>query len=118
MFVFTLESLVISLITFVVVYFVYYIILKRRLRDEKKFMNSTEILYLKIKYKINVEKTPKIKLVKLISLGNAFTISFVFLLMSFINLGLIRLFIAIIFLVPTIIAVYFMIGNHLRKGGY
>ena len=118
MFVFEVENLVVSLATFVLVYFVYYIILKRRAKDKVKLMESTEILYLKMKYKVNFEKLPEKKLIKTISLGNAFTIAFVYLLMSFINLGLIKLLIAVIFLIPTIIGVYHLIGKHLKKGGY
>ena len=119
-----LEEVIYNFITFVASFLlvlgIYTLTLKRRVKkDENALSKTTEMLYLKQKYSVDIDKLTNKMKIKLIAVSNAFIISLVFLVLSFIRIGIIiRIFIGMLFLIPIIIIVYHIIGIKLKKGGY
>ena len=113
-----INNLFMFFVSFIFVYIVYVLVLKRREKNPEKMMKSTEIIYLKNKYSINFDKLGKKKTRNIIALSNAFIVSFVIFVLAFIPLGIIKLTIGVVILIPLIIGVYHLIGTKLKKGGY
>ena len=112
-------NLITFTVSFLVLVFMYKFLLKRKLKkDDQAIVRTTEMQYLKNKYNINVTKIPNEKKVNIISFINAFLISFIVMILGFIPLGIIKILIGIVLLVPLIILVYHMVAKHLKKGGY
>ncbi len=110
-----MENLIMSLITFVIVYLIYLFLIIIRKKKKNKYKNSTEIKYLTTKYNIDINKVNLTVLYNISALSNAFIISITVFVIGFVNELMLKLMVGFIVLFPTILLVYHIIGTNLQK---
>lgn len=110
-----MKEVVFSLVIFVVLYLFYFftVILKKSKLD--KFMKGTEVLYLKKRYNLTLNNIKPKVLANVIALTNSLIISITLLIVVLIDNYILKLFVAFIILVPSIILCYHIIGTCLKK---
>lgn len=110
-----MKEVVFSLIVFAVLYLFYFltVIIKKAKLD--KFMEGTEVSYLKKRYKLSLKNVKPKVLANIIAITNSLIISMTLLVVVLIDNYILKLFVAFIILVPTIILCYHIIGTWLKK---
>ena len=110
-----MEEFILWFLCFIVVYLVYLILVINNKKKLIKYGDSTEVKYLKNKFKINVEKMGIKKLAKVTCLANAFIISSAVSLVCLLDNIILMLILAVVILIPFIIVVYNIVGTVLVK---
>ena len=110
-----MENLILSLVTFGLVYLIYLFLIVLRKNKMAKYKNSTEVKYLKSKYKININKVNLKKLAHILALANAFIIALTIFVTGFVNDFVLKLMVGFVVLFPMILIVYHLIGINLAK---
>lgn len=110
-----MEELIFYLITFVLVYLLYlfFVILKEKKRS--RYQDSTEITFLKKKYKLDIDAIGINKLSHVCALSNAFIIANTVLIIGFIDSYFLKAIVGFIILIPMILIVYTIIGKYYQK---
>lgn len=110
-----MENLLVALGTFVFVYLTYLFLVILRKKKIAKYKNSTEVKYLQIKYRLNLNKINITKLAHLLSLTNAFIIAVTVLVAGLVEDLILKLMVGFIVLFPLILIMYHLIGVNLNK---
>lgn len=103
------------LITFCVIYLLYFLLVVNRKKAINKFKNSMEVKYLMNKYSINIDKVNIKKLANMVALSNSFIITTVFIVIIFIDNFILKMLVAFVILFPLIIIIYWLLGKILKK---
>ena len=121
-------ALIIFGLLFIIIFIVDYFFIKRkylkrlydkRKKKRKKNNELMEISYLVSKFNLDKDKLNLKKLLILVSMINAFIISFVSVVVMLIRINIIlQLFIGFVLLMALIYALYEILGRHLVKKGY
>lgn len=110
-----MEKIVLFIVTFLVVYLLYLLIVILRKKGLKKYNKSTEYLYLTRKYKLDVNKIEIKKLAIMTSLTNSFIIAVTMVVISFFDNYILKLMFGFITIFPSIVILYHIIGTNLNK---
>ena len=110
-----MTQLILFVTIFIVVYLFYYIFVISRKKSLNKWKNGKEMLYLKYRYKINIDKINIKRLANIIGISNAFIIALVVTIISLFKSFLIQMLVGILLLIPSILIVYHIIGIYYQK---
>lgn len=110
-----MKELIYFIITFVLIYLLYLVLVILRKKGLTKFEKSTEVLYLQKKYKINLKKISVKSLANVVGLTNSFLIALVVFLVSVIDNFLLKFVIAFLIMIPMILILYHFIGVYYKK---
>lgn len=102
-------------ITFIVIYLLYFFLVIQRKNVLKKFENSTEVMYLKKKYQLDINKVNIKSLAHQIACANAFLLSFTVFLVGIIKNIFLKLLLSIFIMIPLILITYHIIGLYYKK---
>ena len=111
-----LENLIYAIISFGLVFVIYYSTIFTRESKIKKYRKSTEIRLLENKYKVNIDKYDLKKLGITLSLYNALIISITVFIIGFIENVYLKLLVGFVIVIILILVVYSFIGKNLKKG--
>ena len=100
---------------FIVVYLFYLLFVISRKKSLNKWKNGKEMLYLKYRYKLNIDKLNIKVLANVIGLSNAFIMALVVAIISLFKSFLIQMLVGILLLIPSILIVYHIIGKYYQK---
>lgn len=110
-----MKELFYFIITFVIIYGLYLLLVVLRKKGLAKFENSTEVLYLQKKYQIHLKKISIKSLANTVALANSFLVSLVVFLVSVIDSFILKIIIAALIMIPMILLLYHFIGTHYKK---
>lgn len=111
-----MEHLIYGLITFLIIYFLYVVLLIKRNDKVIKIYKSTESLILKNKFKINIEKISAKRLANIIGLTNSFIVALTMeVILFFSNNFLLQMILSFIVLIILILVIYPLVAYFLRK---
>lgn len=106
-----MEHLIWFIITYLLVFFLYYIFIVQSKRKLKKYEDSVEVTYLKRAYKLDVSKINIKKLATSMAFANAFIIAFVVTAISFVDNLILKMLVGFVLLFPLIILTYSFVAN-------
>ena len=110
-----MENVIAAILSFIIVYLVYLVLVILRKKKMAKYKNSTEVRYLETKYRLNLKKMNMKQLAHLLSLTNAFIIAVTVLVIGFVDELILKLMVGFIVLFPMILLMYHIIGVKLNK---
>lgn len=103
------------LITFILIYFIYYYLILRKTNNLQDYQKSIEIKYLQIKFKIDFEKLNLKKVARLIAFFNTTIITFTLFLIQYIEIFVFKILIAFVILITLQLVVYSIFGKYLKR---
>ncbi len=103
------------LLSFVVVYLVYFIFVISRKKIINKIKTSLEARLLITKYKVDVDKINSKELASKIALCNSLIVSLVYLVTLFINNFILSMLVGFVIFLILIFVVYKLLGKNLKK---
>ncbi len=112
-----MKELIIFIITFILIYLVYYLFVIKRKKTLLKWQNGKEMTYLKKIYKIKIKENNLKRIATIIALSNAFIVALTLSIISYLNNFLIQMLVGFIILSGLIILTYHIIGKHYQKKG-
>lgn len=110
-----MESLIWFCLVFIIVYLVYFLFVICRKKKLEKVKQSTEMLFLKKRFKLNLEKINVKFLAHFIALINAFIIAVTFVVVELFDNIIIKLMVAFVVLIILILLIYSLFGKILKK---
>lgn len=110
-----MKELILFCLTFLFIYLIYFIFVIKRKSALANFSRTTEVMYLKKRYKLKKIKLSNKKLANIVALSNSFIISFTVFIVSIISNLILQIVIAMIVMIPLILIVYHFIGLYLKK---
>lgn len=110
-----MAQVIFFILSFVFVYFVYYMIVIKREDKLKKMKTSTEFNYLKKVYHIKINQFDLKWLAKKVIMTNAFVISLTVTIASFSSNIILMLLLGFVILFPSILILYHILGKYLQK---
>lgn len=108
-------ELVIFIVCFSLVYLLYYAVVISRRKKLDKLVNSTECLYLKTRYHIDVTKIPIKTLANHLALTNAFIMSLTVLIISIVENWILKFICGFFVLIVLILLFYHLLGRYYQK---
>ena len=102
-------------IVFCVIYLFYFIFVICRKKKLSKIKQSTEILFLKKKFKLNLNHISDKKLANIVAISNSFIISITFTVVELFDNIIIKLMVAFVMLIILILIIYGLLGKILKK---
>lgn len=102
-------------ITFILIYSLYLIFVVFRKKKQNKIKKSTEIMFIKKRYKLNLNGISNKKIALDVAFCNALIISLTLALMTLINNFILQILVGFIILIVLILIVYSILGNEYRK---
>lgn len=110
-----MERLIVTIIVFLVIYFLYFITVLCNKKKLKEFEKSGQASFIIRKYELDIVKLEKKKFANTIALTNSLIISITFFVTDFIPNYLFKLLVGFILLIPLIILGYHWIGLYYKK---
>lgn len=110
-----MKQLILFISIFIIVYLFYLIFVISRKKSLNKWKNGKEMLYLKYRYKLNIDKINVKVLANVVGLSNAFIMALVVTIISLFKSFLIQMLVGIVLLIPSILIVYHIIGKYYQK---
>lgn len=108
-------NIIFSLISFILIFIIYYILILRNEKTLEKFKKSTELTYLKKKYNVKITKESLKSITYKVVLCNCLIISITVYIVNIIpNLGL-KILISMGVMIPLIIIIYHILGIKLKE---
>lgn len=108
-------EIIVFFISFSLVYLIYYFFVIRKEKKLNKLLNSTECKYLKLKYKVNVEKIELKTLANHIAIINSFIMATTVLIVSIVNNWLLRFIFGFFVLILLILISYHILGTYYKS---
>lgn len=108
-----MELIGVFISTFVIVYLIYFCLVLLNKRMLKKFMNGTEVKYLKSKYKIKVKDEKR--LAYTIIFTNSFILALTFVLVYYVENLIYKLLLGFVLLIPLILITYHFLGKYYNR---
>ncbi len=103
------------LFCFILVYFIYYLVVISKKNKREKLVLSTECMYLKKRYHIDVKKIPMKTLANHLALTNAFIMSSTTLIISVVKTWILKFTLGLIVLMILILICYHILGTIYQK---
>lgn len=110
-----MDYIVFFVISFLLVYFIYFVFVIRRKKALKKLKTSLEVRYLTLRYKIDIEKMDLKYLAKKIALCNTFIVTIAFMIILFVKNFILKMLVGFVVLFPLILIGYYILGKVLKK---
>lgn len=110
-----MTQLILFIVIFVLVYLFYLLFVIVRKKSLIKWKKGKEMMYLKYRYKLNIDKINIKKLANVIGLSNAFIIALVVTIISLFKGFIIQMLVGILLLIPSILIVYHIIGKYYQN---
>ncbi len=110
-----MNGIIIFLVSFCIVYIIYYLLVIRKQDKLEKFKKSTEVMYLKKVYKIKITKFDMKWLSKRIVFANSIIISVTAFIAALVNHVVVMMLLGFVVLFPTILVCYHILGIYLKK---
>ena len=110
-----MKQFILFLSIFIIVYLFYLIFVICRRKSLNRWKNGKELTYLKIRYKLNLDKINIKSLAHIIGLSNAFIMGIVVTTISLFKNYIIQMLVGLLLLFPLIIVVYHIIGKFYQK---
>ncbi len=108
-------EIIIFLVCFILVYLLYYIVVISRRKKLDKLVNSTECLYLKTRYQVDVTKIPIKTLANHLALTNAFIMALTVLIISIVDNWILKFVCGFFVLMILILIFYHFLGRYYQK---
>lgn len=104
-----------SVISFILIFIIYFILILRNEKTLEKFKKSTELTYLKKKYDVKVNKKNIKNIAYKVVLANCLIISITIYIVNVVeNIGL-KIFVSMGIMIPLIIGIYHILGKSLKE---
>lgn len=111
-----MDYIILFLISFLIVYLAYYLIIVRRDKGIEAFKKGKQVLFFKNAYKLNLRKLDYKKFANNLSLVNAFIIAFTVTVIEMVSVSLpLKLLISIVILIPLMLICYYILGRVYKK---
>ncbi len=110
-----MDKLIWFVVVFLIIYLFYFIFVICRKKKLEKVKQSTEILFLKKKFKLKLDKINVKFLAYGVALTNAFIIATTFTVVELFDNIIIKLMVAFVLLIILILTVYSIFGKILKK---
>lgn len=110
-----MKCLLIFIISFLIIYLVYFLIVVRRKKGIEAFKKGKQVLFFKNAYKLDLDKLNYNKFANSLALTNAFIIAFTVTVIEFIDGYIIKLLIGFVILIPLILICYYILGKIYKK---
>lgn len=110
-----MTQVIIFIVSFLLVYLIYYFLVLRKEDKLEKFKKSTEITYLKKVYHIKVKKFDVKWLAKKVIIMNSFIISITALLATALDNMILMILLGFVVLFPAILLGYHILGKYLQQ---
>ena len=110
-----MNILVAFVIVFLIVYLFYLFFIILRKKKVIKIKNASEVLLIKKKYKLKLDKISDKALANIIALSNAFIIAVTFCIIEFVDNYILKIMVAFVVLIILILVIYTTIGKILKK---
>lgn len=109
------ERLILEAILFVITFIVVYTVYRYVNKKKKKNREPVEIVLLRNYFKVDVSKMDYKKLINSISIISAFDVSFIVAICCISNIGLVRIIVAFIAVIPVIFLSYYLFAKYCKK---
>ena len=106
-------ELLVFVFTFVLVYLIYSIVNKQKKGKKKKV--PVEVTLLQNYFKVDISKLDYKKLIRQISLISSLDVSIIISISCFSNIGLVRIIIALVMILPVIFLSYLLFSKYCNK---
>lgn len=110
-----MNGIIIFLVSFGIVYILYYLLVIRKQDKLEKFKKSTEVMYLKKVYKIKITKFEMKWLTKRIVFANSIIISVTACIAVLVDHVILMMLLGFAVLFPMILLCYHILGIYLKK---
>lgn len=113
-----MTEVIVFLLTFVVVFLIYELILVRKHKKGKSDKRPVEVTYLLNRYNLNLKKVNYKKLLNIVSLVSSFDIAVVVTVMGLTDNFLLEILIGCFLTIILILSSYSIVGKIYQKKGY
>ncbi len=113
-----MTEVMVFLLTFVVVFLIYELILVRKYKKGKSDKRPVEVTYLLNRYNLNLKKVNYKKLLNIVSLVSSFDIAVVVTVMGLTDNFLLEILIGCFLTIILILSSYSIVGKIYKKKGY
>lgn len=112
-----MEQVILFLLTYIVVFIVYNILLSRKTKKKKKDKANKpiEVIILESRYKIDIEKLNYKRLLLVISIVSSLDITIIITLILLLDSYILQLLVALVLTFPMILCSYHFIGRYYQK---
>lgn len=109
------EALYTFVFTFILIYVLYLIFVVHRNKKLEKIKKSTEILFIKKRYKLKLNKIPNKKVALDVAFSNAFIIALTLSIMTFFKNFVLQVLIGFVVLIILILVIYSILGMEYKR---
>jgi len=109
------EALFTFVFTFILIYVLYLIFVVHRSKKLEKIKRSTEVTFIKKRYKLKLDSIPNKKIALDVAFTNAFIISFTLSIMTFIKNFVLQILIGFVILMILILIMYSILGKEYKR---
>jgi len=110
-----MKYLILFLISFFIIYLMYFLIVVRRDKGIEAFKTGKQVLFFKNAYNLDLNKLNYKKFANSLALVNAFIIAFTVTIIDLIDGYTMKLLVGFIILVPLILICYYVLGKIYKK---
>lgn len=110
-----MKYILLFVISFLLVYLVYYLIVVRRSKGIEAFKTGKQVMFFKNAYKLDLNKLDYKKFANSLSLVNAFIIAFTVTVVSNFSDTITWLLVGFVILIPLILICYYILGKIYKK---
>lgn len=110
-----MKELIIFIITFILIYLIYYVFVIHKHKTLLKWQNGKEMTYLKKVYKIKIKESNLKKIANVIAFSNAFIVALALSIISLLNNFIIQMLLGFVILSVLILLTYHIIGKYYQK---
>lgn len=110
-----MDKILLFIISFLVVYLVYFLVVVSRKKGLEAFRNGKQLLFFKTAYNLNIDKLDCKKFANSLSITNAFIIAFTITVIEFFESNIVKLGVGFALLIPLILVCYYILGNVYKK---
>ena len=112
-----MENIIFSLITFIVIYLLYFIFVISKKNKLEKFENSMYVNFLVNISKIDIKKIDMKKLAHILAISNSFILAFTVFIVEYVDKLFLKLLVGFVVILPLLYITYFIIGKILKNKG-
>lgn len=110
-----MEYIFTFIVSFMIIYIVYYLIILRRKEGLEKFKRGTQVEYFKKVYQLNIKKINIKEFARDLSLTNAFIMSAVITIIEFFDSLILKMLAGFIIIIPLMLLSYKILGEKYKK---
>ena len=101
-----MTELILYLVTLLIVYLIYFLLIIKRKKTLEKYRTSTEVRFLEVRYQLDIDQ---------MAITNAFIIATTVTIVSFIPKIIWKLVVGFVILIPMILVAYHFLGIYYQK---